>query len=676
MAFQASYANPKKIEQPNINISPSPLGISEQMPRRYPDNISTSYQSETPAPLNRVRNSMNDILSNEHSTPNYYANNTSGWTNQTLSQNQSGQTLPTSFGSKPSFNGLTKFGPPQQTQISQQYDQVYKRVWVKKASHTATTISVGPNDIVDDLKYMISKRFPTTLAVSYDPSDLVLKLQIPLEFNSPAKMLRNGSNSNHDESMFTSQNDSIICSNSTNGSQMPKLRSLGSDDTHNALSSFTARSYIGNVGSEMSRSATPLSPEPLKSSLPNKDQLETSWRQYNTRFLVLEPDLLVWSVLDKFFPNGMQMSDALIIETADSLQSESGKAEGKPKNSISYQTYTRKTNAQAESTTMSFPKPIRPTSNNKIAILGEQKVPKPRFKSINLQENPVPQSAAVILFSKDVRDDKEDTISSLPSPSAKKNFKESSLVHMENPPMRQTSSTDSHKKLSLHVDTNDMVGNSKDPPTGSTLIAAPTPRSDITITPQKPNTESTNNKLDTKAKNKKLGLSRILVNINVLVVEDNLVNQKIMARHLKSCGVQFKIASTGQEALEIWKEGGFHLCFMDIQLPVMSGIEVTKEIRRLERLNNIGSISSYEEKPHMINPTEDTLDLNLFRSPIIIVALTASSGASDQQNALAAGCNDYLTKPVQLKWLKNKLTEWGYMQALINFDYFKLEDQH
>ena len=101
---------------------------------------------------------------------------------------------------------------------------------------------------------------------------------------------------------------------------------------------------------------------------------------------------------------------------------------------------------------------------------------------------------------------------------------------------------------------------------------------------------------------------------------------------------------------------------MDIQLPVMSGIEATKEIRRLERVNNIGVFSDENlDKP----APEDELGDLPFPSPVIIVALTASSRDSDRTEALAAGCNDFLTKPVGAPWLERKAIEWGCMQALI-----------
>ncbi|KAJ5723815.1 hypothetical protein N7488_001850 [Penicillium malachiteum] len=172
--------------------------------------------------------------------------------------------------------------------------------------------------------------------------------------------------------------------------------------------------------------------------------------------------------------------------------------------------------------------------------------------------------------------------------------------------------------------------------------------------------------------------------INVLIVEDNIINQKLLEAFMKRLSVRWKCAGNGEEAVRKWRQGGFHLVLMDIQLPVMNGLDATKEIRRLERLNGIGvfpktasgrssasSTNASDKRPGLYRSVseEDTLnDLSLFRSPVIIVALTASSLQSDRHEALAAGCNDFLTKPVGFPWLEQKVTEWGCMQALIDFE--------
>lgn len=171
----------------------------------------------------------------------------------------------------------------------------------------------------------------------------------------------------------------------------------------------------------------------------------------------------------------------------------------------------------------------------------------------------------------------------------------------------------------------------------------------------------------------------VLPSISVLVVEDNAINQAILGAFLRKHKIPYKIAKNGQEAVDKWRTGGFHLVLMDIQLPVKSGIDATKEIRYLEKVNKIGVFAQHElSHANYSHPSElkeeDRLDLSIFRSPVIIVALTASSNSSvDRKNALRAGCNDYLTKPVNLVWLQNKITEWGCMQALIDFDGWKIK---
>lgn len=153
----------------------------------------------------------------------------------------------------------------------------------------------------------------------------------------------------------------------------------------------------------------------------------------------------------------------------------------------------------------------------------------------------------------------------------------------------------------------------------------------------------------------------IFPKINVLIVEDNVINQAILRSFLKKHKISYRVAKNGQEAVDKWKEGGIDLIFMDLQLPVFSGMDAAKKIRNLEKQN-----ASSEAIPDSKEPGKKRS-----KAPVIIVAFTASNSQADKREALLSGCNDYLTKPVNLHWLSKKINEWGCMQALIDFDNWK-----
>jgi two-component system sensor histidine kinase/response regulator len=119
----------------------------------------------------------------------------------------------------------------------------------------------------------------------------------------------------------------------------------------------------------------------------------------------------------------------------------------------------------------------------------------------------------------------------------------------------------------------------------------------------------------------------------VLLVEDNPVNQKLALAVLQKRGYEVTLAANGQEAIDLWRERRYAVVLMDMQMPVMDGIEATLAIRAME---------AEQMRP---------------RTPII--AMTANAMEGDRQRCLDAGMDDYIPKPIKMALLYDKLTQWA-----------------
>jgi CheY-like chemotaxis protein len=120
--------------------------------------------------------------------------------------------------------------------------------------------------------------------------------------------------------------------------------------------------------------------------------------------------------------------------------------------------------------------------------------------------------------------------------------------------------------------------------------------------------------------------------LNILLVEDNLLNQRIVTFSLKKFNHQVIIANNGVEAVERFREKKFDVILMDIMMPVMDGLEATIKIREEE----------------LLNKTEK-------RTPII--ALTANTMDNDRDKCISYGMDDFLAKPFDIEKLKTIFIE-------------------
>jgi CheY-like chemotaxis protein len=119
-----------------------------------------------------------------------------------------------------------------------------------------------------------------------------------------------------------------------------------------------------------------------------------------------------------------------------------------------------------------------------------------------------------------------------------------------------------------------------------------------------------------------------LKDLKILLVEDNLINQKITLLTLKPLVHSIDTASNGKEALDRFGTNNFDLILMDIQMPVMSGLVAAEKIRALESTTN---------------------------SHVPIIAITANAMIGDKEKCLSAGIDDYISKPFQPAALIDKI---------------------
>ncbi len=130
--------------------------------------------------------------------------------------------------------------------------------------------------------------------------------------------------------------------------------------------------------------------------------------------------------------------------------------------------------------------------------------------------------------------------------------------------------------------------------------------------------------------------------LRVLLCDDNAVNQKVALRLLQQMGYRADLAANGLEALDALGQRPYDLVFMDVMMPEMGGFEATRVIRE-------------RQKQKETFPT--------YKSPIIIVAMTANAMQGDREQCLAAGMDDYIAKPVRLEDVRAIVERWGVIAS-------------
>jgi CheY-like chemotaxis protein len=132
--------------------------------------------------------------------------------------------------------------------------------------------------------------------------------------------------------------------------------------------------------------------------------------------------------------------------------------------------------------------------------------------------------------------------------------------------------------------------------------------------------------------------------LRVLLSDDNVINQKVAVRLLQQMGYRAAVAANGLEALEARDRQPFDLIFMDVMMPEMGGLEATRLIRERQR--------QPDRHPN-------------YKTPLVIIAMTASAMPGDREKCITAGMDDYIAKPVRLEDVRAIIERWAATAARI-----------
>jgi CheY-like chemotaxis protein len=152
-------------------------------------------------------------------------------------------------------------------------------------------------------------------------------------------------------------------------------------------------------------------------------------------------------------------------------------------------------------------------------------------------------------------------------------------------------------------------------------------------------------------------------NSRLLLVDDNVVNLRLLETFMRKRKHDYTCAENGLIAVEAF-EGAqrekesqgrcYGIIFMDISMPVMDGLEATREIRKLERKQR----EEYEKQENNNDSDDKEIPASPVPTPALIVALTGLANGQDQANAFASGVDLFMTKPVKFKEIGRLLDDW------------------